>query len=121
MTTNSSGLQKLYLMQVAILSLGPLTVPVPCYLIQTGDGKNILLDSGLPADFQAPPNFPVPELGKNVMEQLTMIGLQLSDIDLLICTHYDFDHAGNHGWRRCSRDGGLRQLFFEKLRFTRIQ
>jgi len=26
-----------------------------------------------------------------------MIGAQASDIDLLICTHYDDDHAGNHG------------------------
>ncbi len=54
MTTSASGPQRLYLMQVATLSLAPLTVPVPCYLIQTGAGNNILIDSGLPANFQAP-------------------------------------------------------------------
>src|SRR5271167_551447 len=96
-TTNASRPLRLYLMQVATLSAGPLTVPVPCYLIQTSNGKNILIDSGLPANFQAPPNFPAPEMGKNVIEQLAMISLQPADIDLLICTHYDVDHAGNHG------------------------
>jgi len=97
MTTNASSPVRLYLMQVATLSTSFATVPVPCYLVQTGDGKNILIDSGLPANFQAPPNFPAPEMGKNVIEQLAMIGLQSADIDMLICTHYDMDHAGNHG------------------------
>jgi len=84
-------------MQVATLSTSLASVPVPCYLIQTGDGKNILIDSGLPANFQPSPNFPTPQMGKNVIEQLGMIGVQPADIDLLICTHYDVDHAGNHG------------------------
>jgi N-acyl homoserine lactone hydrolase len=52
MTTSTSGPQRLYLMQVATLS--QLNLPVPCYFIQTGDGKNMLIDSGLPANFQAP-------------------------------------------------------------------
>jgi N-acyl homoserine lactone hydrolase len=30
-----------------------------------------------------------------VIEQLASIALQPADIDLLICTHYDGDHAGN--------------------------
>lgn len=37
-------------MQVATMTIGPLTLPVPCYLIQTKDGTNILIDSGLPRD-----------------------------------------------------------------------
>lgn len=93
-------------MQVATMTIGPLILPVPCYLIQTGDGKNILVDSGLPR------NISQPEIteemkedslrrtlsirhGKNVTDQLAMIGLQPSDIDILVCTHYDDDHAGN--------------------------
>jgi N-acyl homoserine lactone hydrolase len=95
MTTSASGPQRLYLMQVA--TLPPMDLPIPCYLVQTGDGHNILIDSGLPASFQVPPNMPAPEMGKNVMEQLAMIGVQPTDIDLLICTHYDVDHAGNLG------------------------
>jgi N-acyl homoserine lactone hydrolase len=73
-------------------------MPCPCYLVQTGDGKNILIDSGLPKGFQAPPGRSMPpiEHGKDVVEQLAMLGLQPDDIDMLICTHFDIDHAGNH-------------------------
>ena len=42
--------KRLYLMQVATLS--PMNVPIVCYLLQTNDGKNILIDSGLPGYFQ---------------------------------------------------------------------
>ena len=35
-------------MQVATITVGPFTIPVPCYLIETKDGKNILIDSGFP-------------------------------------------------------------------------
>ena len=48
MTTSILGPQRLYLMQVATITVGPFTLPVPCYLIQTKDGKNILIDSGFP-------------------------------------------------------------------------
>lgn len=94
MTTSHSSPQRLYLMQVA-------TSPsVPCYLIQTGDGKNILIDSGLPSQmpegFQAPPDLPPIVLGKNVVEQLAGVGIQPADINILIATHFDMDHAGNH-------------------------
>ncbi|WP_126582657.1 N-acyl homoserine lactonase family protein [Tengunoibacter tsumagoiensis] len=100
MRTSASDPQRLYLMQVATMIVGPLTLPVPCYLIQTRDGKNILIDSGFPPNFQPLPNTPGIqriEHGKGVIEQLAMIGVQASDIDLLICTHYDDDHSGNHG------------------------
>lgn len=67
-----------------------------CYLVQTSDGKNILIDSGLPADYQLPPGAPPAEHEKNVLEHLTDLGLRPDDIDLLICTHFDVDHAGFH-------------------------
>lgn len=99
MTTSASGPQRLYLMQVATLGIGPVKVPAVCYLVQTGDGSNILIDSGLPANFQPPPNIAGSqvELESNVIEQLAQIGVQPADIGILICTHYDLDHAGNHG------------------------
>ena len=93
--------QRLYLMQ-----LGTTTVPLAAgqtlakssgsYLVQTSDGKNILIDSGLPADYQPPPGTPPAENERNVLEHLTDLGLGPSDIDLLICTHFDVDHAGYH-------------------------
>ncbi len=93
MTTSNTVLRRLYLIQVA-------TSPsVPCYLIQTNDGKNILIDSGLPSQmpegFRPPPNMPPVVLGKNVIEQLAGLGVQPADISTLIATHFDMDHAGN--------------------------
>lgn len=98
MITAASGPQRLYLMQVATMFEGQLAVPLSCYLVQTGDGKNILIDSGLPPD-QFFPDTPEPmkiEYEKDVVEQLALLGLQPDDIDMLICTHFDVDHAGNH-------------------------
>jgi N-acyl homoserine lactone hydrolase len=69
-------------------------IPIVCYLVQTGDGRHILIDSGLPevipeegSDF---------ENGRDVIEQLAGIGLKPDDIDTVISTHYDLDHAGRH-------------------------
>jgi N-acyl homoserine lactone hydrolase len=89
--TTSSVPQRLYLMQVD--SFPPNNVPVVCYLVQTSDGTNILIDSGMPAQL------PLGEelvRGKNVIEQLALLGLQPDDIDLLIISHFDLDHIGNN-------------------------
>jgi N-acyl homoserine lactone hydrolase len=101
MTEISATPQRLYLMQ-----LGTATMPLAtgqtlkmvrvCYLVQTGDGKNFLIDSGLPAEYQPPPGMPATEQGKNVIEQLADLGLRPDNIDLLISTHFDVDHAGYH-------------------------
>src|SRR5579864_3378025 len=99
MTLINATPQRLYLMQ-----LGTATIPtVPpsagsmgCYLVQTSDGKNVLIDSGLPADYTPPPGSPPAEHEKNVLEHLADLGLHPDDIDILICTHFDVDHAGYH-------------------------
>jgi N-acyl homoserine lactone hydrolase len=84
--------QRLYLMQVG--SVPQYRIPVVCYLVQTGDGKNILIDSGLPEIIPAEDaEF---ENGRDVLEQLAGLGLQPDDIDTVISTHYDGDHAGRH-------------------------
>ena len=84
--------QRLYLMQVGLMP--DYEIPIVCYIVQTGDGRNILIDSGLPEimpeeekDFKN---------GKDVIEQLASIGLKPDDIDTVISTHYDIDHAGRH-------------------------
>src|SRR5436309_12816909 len=100
MILNSTFPQRLYLMQLGTSTIP--TTPQPtagssgCYLVQTSDGKNILIDSGLPADYQPPPGMSPTEQGKNVIEQLADLGLRPDEIDLLICTHFDVDHAGYH-------------------------
>ena len=97
----NTTLQLLYLMQ-----LGTMTLPLAagrtlamsngCYLVQTSDGKNILIDSGLPVDYTPFPGTPPAENKKNVLEHLASLGLHPEDISLLICSHFDVDHAGYH-------------------------
>src|ERR1700730_8520287 len=43
-----------------------------------------------------PPGTPPAENEKNVIEHLAALGLCPDDIDVLICTHFDVDHAGYH-------------------------
>jgi N-acyl homoserine lactone hydrolase len=94
MNMTGAAPQRLYLMQVA--TIPQRNLPFVCYLVQTGDGTNILIDSGLPVEVQPPPGMPVPIKEKDVLEQLAQLGLQADDIDLLICTHFDGDHSGHH-------------------------
>jgi N-acyl homoserine lactone hydrolase len=84
--------QRLYLMQVGIMP--DYGIPIVCYLVQTGDGKNILIDSGLPEIM--PEGETEFENGQDVIEQLASISLKPDDIDTVISTHYDIDHAGRH-------------------------
>ncbi|HEX6820146.1 MAG TPA: N-acyl homoserine lactonase family protein [Ktedonobacterales bacterium] len=91
--------QRLYLMPVETTTIpigGSLYGMVVCYLIQTSDGKNILIDSGVPADYQPPAGAQPHTHETNVISQLAALGLRPDDIDLLICTHFDTDHAGYH-------------------------
>jgi N-acyl homoserine lactone hydrolase len=84
--------QRLYLMQVG--AMPEYDIPIVCYLVQTGDGRNILIDSGLPAVIpESASDF---ENGRDVIQQLADIGLTPEDIDTVISTHYDGDHAGRH-------------------------
>lgn len=89
---NQSHPQRLYIMQVGIMP--EYQIPILCYLLKTTDGKNILIDTGLPevipedaSDFAN---------GEDVIKQLATFGLQPEDIDMVISSHYDGDHAGRH-------------------------
>jgi N-acyl homoserine lactone hydrolase len=72
-------------------------IPVPGYLIQTGDGANILVDSGFPKNY-APQALGGRQLADQdyIVDQLAALGLAPDDIDYLVCTHFDPDHAGGH-------------------------
>src|SRR5947208_6078743 len=89
---SQNGMKRLYLMQVG--SMPEYQIPIVCYLVQTGDGKNILIDSGLPE--MMPEGESEFENGQDVIEQLASVGLKPDDIDTVISTHYDIDHAGRH-------------------------
>ncbi len=89
---SQTAVKRLYLMQVG--SMPQYQIPIVCYLVQTGDGKNILIDSGLPEIL--PEEEAEFENGQDVLEQLASIGVTPDDIDTVISTHYDIDHAGRH-------------------------
>lgn len=102
LVTSNTDIQRLYLFQLSNTSL---TLPsgqtvllsMGCYLLQTRDGKNILVDSGSPVDHTPPPEAPPAAKGeKNVVQALAELNLRPDDIDFLICTHFDSDHAGYH-------------------------
>lgn len=83
--------ERLYCIQVAFSEA--MNRPAVCYLVRLSDGSHVLIDSGLPDVM--PPGLP-PPTEPNVVEQLAQIGLQPADITLIVCTHYDIDHAGHH-------------------------
>lgn len=98
---NDTSPQRLYLLQLSTSTVSlaagqTLEMVSGCYLVQTGDRKNILIDSGIPADYTPPAGMPPAEHEKNVLEHLTDQGLHPDDIDILVCTHFDVDHAGYH-------------------------
>jgi N-acyl homoserine lactone hydrolase len=89
---SQTSIKRLYLMHVG--SMPQHDIPIVCYLLQTDDNRHILIDSGLPvvlgpedADF---------ENGLDVIQQLALLDLKPDDIDTVISTHYDVDHAGRH-------------------------
>ena len=83
-------------------SLDPVMHPVYAYLIVTAGGASILVDSGNPRSLvgqpRALPWFDAP-LSMGAEDDLTArlagTGRTISDIDLLVATHFDFDHSGN--------------------------
>lgn len=91
---------KLYLMQLATLQ--PDDIPVPAYFVQSDAGQNILIDSGFPESFvgnpiELPGGRTVEMSADNfIVNRLSSIGLRPEDIDTVVCTHLDADHAGGH-------------------------
>lgn len=97
---SDSSPQKLFLMQLSATTvpLGDgrtMEMSMGCYLIETADHRNILIDSGI-ADDARPENAPPARGEANVIDQLTSLRLSPDDIDTVICTHFDVDHAGYH-------------------------
>lgn len=83
---------RLYIFQYGVTHDGN---PIPGYLIITADQRHILVDTGFPASeggAAAAPDFVKPE--DHVLQHLAGIDLTPDDIEIVICTHFDPDHAG---------------------------
>jgi N-acyl homoserine lactone hydrolase len=101
MTANHTIARKLYLFQLSThsLALAPgrtLEMVLPCYLLETSDGRQILIDTGYPADIPRPAGSPPAESEITVLDHLAHLGLNPADVDLVIATHFDIDHVGYH-------------------------
>jgi len=83
-------------------------IPIVGYLIQTDDGTNILVDTGVQWKHITDPLASIrgrPIEGKltpimrpedDVLSRLGQLGLRVEDVHILVSTHFHFDHAGNH-------------------------
>ncbi len=86
---------------------GGRVVGIPGFLLQTADGRNILIDTGFPAEYAddaatASRRDGLDGFGQMLhltranlpAGQLALVGLTPADIDLIILTHGHIDHVG---------------------------
>lgn len=103
MKKEKTKVRKLYLMQLSETSVpmgGGKTLEMSsgCYLLEMENGGHILIDSGMAPDGagEVPAGTPKARNEKNVLEHLGELGIWPREIDMVICTHFDVDHAGYH-------------------------
>lgn len=98
MTMTAPTPRRLYLLQTAMAAIpvGDQLVDWSAggYLIQMSDGRNVLIDSGPPADVAFPPGMPPVTAAPNMIDQLARLGILPDDISMLVCSHDDIDHVG---------------------------
>jgi N-acyl homoserine lactone hydrolase len=85
-----------------------ITIPVVAYLIETDAGQRILVDSGMNRKQVADSGTtvrtrsarryvtPIMTARDDIRHRLNEINVTVRDVDILISTHFHFDHAGNH-------------------------
>jgi N-acyl homoserine lactone hydrolase len=74
---------------------GDLEMSSGCYLVQMSDGINVLIDSGHPDDFQVSGGA-IRTFDVGLVELLGRVGVKPSDVNVVVCTHFDIDHVGHH-------------------------
>ena len=94
---------KLFLLQVGRVrppdQVEGALLPVPAYLIETDTGEHILIDTGLDRRLIGAEHQPTrPHLldkDEDLLTHLARLNLTAQDIRMVICSHFDPDHAGN--------------------------
>jgi N-acyl homoserine lactone hydrolase len=103
-----SGSHTLYLLHCGTLiepdgTGGTYPIQVPCYLIVAASGKRYLVDTGNPAALigaaDSQPWYPARceiNAADDPIARLDELGIAPNEIDAIIATHFDFDHAGRY-------------------------
>lgn len=98
-------------------------IPIVGYLIETDDGRHVLVDTGMHRKHIADPDatfrgHPFGQFLTTIMKpeddpvnRLAELGLTPGDIDILVSTHFHFDHAGNHADFGASRIVSQREAY----------
>lgn len=80
-----------------------LRIPVPMYVIRAASGRVYLVDTGNPRQLIGAPDGQPWYRGRceiseadDPVARLAEMGLAPGDIDAIIATHFDFDHAGRY-------------------------
>ena len=102
-----TALKRLYVLNLGLFRVNNgRVIGIPGFVIQTQNGKNILLDSGFPSKYanceQASLEDDLGSFGhlidfgtRNLVSgQLALLGLTLAEIDLFVLSHGDIDHIG---------------------------
>lgn len=82
----------------------PDRVPITSYLIRTSRGQHILIDTGAPFECIGstepsrwnPSATPFVTPADDIIVKLEKLGLRPRDINLLISSHFDWEHCGRH-------------------------
>ena len=84
-----------------------ITIPVPAYVIETDGGQRVLIDTGSNRRHIGNPDATFGGMSQADQIRVSMtaqddprarlgeLGLDASDIDILVATHFHFDHSGN--------------------------
>lgn len=116
---------ELYLLHLG--QLGDAASQVPGYLIRTATGRIVLVDTGNPAamigaedahPWAALRNVTRPE--DDVVARLAQLQIEPADVDLLVSTHFDFDHCGRHDvFAAVGTESIVQKRHLEEARTTR--
>ena len=78
-------------------------IQVPAYVVRTNDGRVFLIDTGNPAALigqtRSDPWYDAGcEIapGDDPLAHLAQLGIRPNDVDAIVATHFDFDHAGRY-------------------------